>query len=443
MAGLQQSYNQWEDALAQLELTEAGSVNPMRVAQPAEPDTTPVRPNVLLNTAGGLLAGLLLGVLLALLYEGLDTRVRTAEELGLLLKWPVLATIWRTRSSTPRDLINPTGRNANVEAYRILRTNIGFASIDKPLQTLMVTSAFPFEGKSVVASNLAIFMAKSGKSTLLIDADLHRPALYGRFGLPAERMGLSNAVLAFSRPDATKGMPQLTPASSGQRSSEDLALAPFVHAVGIPNLMVMPSGPLPPNPSELLDSKAMQRFLEVLTKCNIEVVIFDTPPLLGLSDANILAPKVEGTVVVVDINRANRKTLKQVQAVLTQAKAYVLGCVVNKQRHKSNDISYSYYYQTDEQYGPRSEPSNPKGEQYSPKGEQYGPRSEQSNPKGEQYGPRSEQNNPKGEQYGPRSEQNSPKDEQYGPRSESKQNGNASPDPAPVSTGSTTSPGVD
>jgi len=125
---------------------------------------------------------------------------------------------------------------------------------------------------------------------------------------------------------------------------------PFVHAVDIPNLCVMPSGPLPPNPPELLDSKAMQRFFAALTTCGVEVVIFDTPPLLGLSDANILASKVDGTLVVVDITRADKRNLKQVKALLVQSGAHVLGCVANKQRHNRRDtLSSYYYYGTDEQ----------------------------------------------------------------------------------------------
>jgi Mrp family chromosome partitioning ATPase len=129
----------------------------------------------------------------------------------------------------------------------------------------------------------------------------------------------------------------------------NLLLEPFVHSVGIPNLWVMPSGPLPPNPPELLDSKAMQRLLTVIANYGAEVVIFDTPPILGLSDVSILASKMDGTLVVVDITRANKKPLKQMKAVLMQTGARVLGCVVNKQRRSRHDTAYSYYYQTDEQ----------------------------------------------------------------------------------------------
>jgi capsular exopolysaccharide synthesis family protein len=345
-----------QTALAQLDLAQAESGNPLQVAQFAQPSSSPVRPNTLLNTGGGLLAGLLLGILLALLYGRLDTRVRTSEEIAELLEWPVLATIRQAKTSNREDVINPTGQDTNVEPYRILRTNIGFSAIDKPLHSILVTSAIPRDGKSVIAANLAIFMAKAGKNTLLIDADLRRPTQHTLFGLPAGSMGLSNAVMAVGTQMGTNtpSYQQLffTPSNSS-------SLAPFIHSVGIPNLWIMPSGPLPPNPSELLDSKAMQRFLTIIENCGVDIVIFDTPPLLGLSDASILAPKVDGALVVVDISRANKGKLKQLKAVLSQTGANVLGSVLNKQRKSRNDTTYEYYYYlTDQQDDERKSAKN-------------------------------------------------------------------------------------
>ncbi len=356
---LQQHYDQWETALAQLELAQAQSGDFLRIAQPAQPASRPAQPNVSLNTIGGLVAGLLLGMLLAVLFEQLDTRVHTTEALGELFDLPVLATIWRANSANREDVINPTGHNANNESYRILRTNIGFSVVDKPLRSLMVTSAVPRDGKSVTAANLAIFMAKAGKNTLLIDADLRRPTQHEKFNLPGDKIGLSNAILAFSTavpPQSPSQQFSLLSSPLGSASTTSMptvSLDPFVHAVGIPNLRVMPSGPLPPNPSELLDSKAMERLFKGIEIYGAEVVIFDTPPILGLSDATILASKVDGVLVVADITRANKKNLKQVKEILTQANAHILGCVVNKQRPARHDRSYSYYY-----YSNRSDGQN-------------------------------------------------------------------------------------
>ena len=323
------------------------------IVQAAQPNFSPVQPRVLLNTGGGLVIGLLLGMLFAVLLELLDTRVRTPEALTQLLGWPVLATIWRVRSN--KEVFNPKGNNANPEAYRMLRTNIGFSTIDKPVHTLVVTSVTPREGKSIVAANLAIFMARAGKNTLLIDADLRHPVLADLFGIPGDRMGLSNAILAFSIPananrsvddefrTPTTPIPPANMLSANQRS-----LDPFIHAINIPNLCVMPSGPLPPNPSELLDSQAMQHLFKALSSWGAEVLIFDTSPLLDLSDASILASKVDGTLVVVDVTRARKESLKQGKALLALAGTCVLGCVINKQRRSRKNTIYSYHSGTDE-----------------------------------------------------------------------------------------------
>jgi len=209
------------------------------------------------------LVGALLGIVLAVLFEQLDTRVRTPEALTQLFDWTVLATIWR--ASAKEEIINPTGRGAYSEAYRILRTNIGFSGIDEPLHSLMVTSALPRDGKSVIATNLAIFMARAGKTTLLVDADLRRPRIHDLFGLAPDKMGLSNAILAFSMPSVpntpTYHMPRVPKSPTFQQSlattsqgldvltTTNVSLGPFVHSVDTPNLWVMPTGPLPPNPS--------------------------------------------------------------------------------------------------------------------------------------------------------------------------------------------------
>jgi capsular exopolysaccharide synthesis family protein len=352
LSGLQQHYSQWQSALAQLELTQAQSGNFLLIVQQAQPAPHPIKPNVLLNTAAGFLAGLFLGLLLAVLFVQLDTRVRSAEALSELLKWPVLSTIWISRASRKEQVINPSGRDTNVEAYRMLRSSIGFSGIDKPMRTLLITSAVPRDGKSVVASNLAIFMAKAGKTTLLIDADLRCPTLHEKFSLPRDAKGLSNTVLAFST-----SIPG-NPSSQQTHGDANLSLDSFVHRVGIPNLLVMPAGMLPPNPTELLESKAMQRFFTALARSNIEVIIFDAPPLLGLSDGSLLASKVDGTLLVTDITRANKKNLKQAQAMLVQAGANVLGCIVNKQRRQRKDMAYSYYYYTDTSGDKESQSTN-------------------------------------------------------------------------------------
>lgn len=337
---LQNKYNQWQTALAQLELTQAQSGSFLRVVQSATVNTNPERPQILLNTALGLLVGLLLGIMLAMLFEQLDMSVGAAEALTQLLGWPVLATIWQS------DSMNPKGQHINVESYRALRTNIGFSVVDKQLHTMVVASAAPHEGKSVIAANLAIFMAKAGKNTLLIDADLRHPTIHEKFGLPGDRLGFTNAIMAISQlqflsPTSSLGQPNIL-------SFSGFSLDSYIHSVAVPNLQVMPSGPLPPNPSELLDSKAMKRLFAVLKTCRAEIVVFDTPPLLGLSDASILASVVDGIILVVDAKRNRKKNLQQAKALLEKAGARVLGCVMNKQQLNRREAAH-HYYRTEEQ----------------------------------------------------------------------------------------------
>ncbi len=336
LTGLQQHYSQWQNALAQLELAEAQNSNFLRIAQPAQPSNAPMRPQVLLNTGVGLLAGLLLGMLLAVFFEQLDTRVRTPEAVARLLDCSVLATIW-LENSAKETLVNPQEQSANVEAYHILRTNIGLCHIDKSLRSLVVTSALPLEGKSTIAANLAIFMAKAGKETLLIDANLRHPSLHQQFGIPADKMGLSNAVLASSQRQFSS---PLSLASSGSSLASVLSLEPYTYAVGVPNLRVMPSGPLPPNPPDLLASKAMERFFLALAQRRAEVIIIDTPPLLGLSDTCIFSSKVDGTLLVTDITRATKGSLEHARTILAQTGTCVLGCVVNKERQQRRRKGY-------------------------------------------------------------------------------------------------------
>jgi Mrp family chromosome partitioning ATPase/capsular polysaccharide biosynthesis protein len=345
LSSLQQHYTQWQSLLAQIELAEAQSGSFLQIAQNAQPALSPTRPDVRINTAIGLLIGLLDGLFLTILLEQFDTRVRTVEELTGLVEWPVLATVWRPDPSKdkPENMVNPPPHSPNVEAYRILRTNLGFALLDKPVHTIMVTSAVPAEGKSTTAANLAIFMAKAGKRTLLIDADMRRPTIAENLHLPKDRLGLSNAIVACAQSLSAVAGSMWKPSTPFPVG--DFSLNAYTHAVNVPNLKVMPAGPLPPNPPDLLDSRAMESFQISLASSGAEVIIFDAPPLLGLSDASILASKVDGVIVVINIERADKKQIEQMKAHFTQAGTRVLGCIVNKQRRTRKDSSYySYYY---------------------------------------------------------------------------------------------------
>ncbi len=338
---LQQHNSQWQSALAQLELTEAQSGNFLLIVQPALPETDPVEPKVLLNTSAGFVVGLLFGLLLILVVEQVDPHVGTAMVIRQIVDWPVLSIVWRSREPENEHITNPIVRSINMEAYRMLRSNIGFAEVDKPLRSLLVTSTLPSEGKSTIAINLAICMAMAGKSTLLIDADLRCPVLHDKFGLAADKPGLSNAILSCGMSGFQ--VSSLLCTHQAIVDAKVISLENYMYMVGVPHLRVMPSGPLPPDPSELFDSSAMQRFFQALSRSGAEVIIFDASSLLELSDAITLSSKVDGTIMVIDPKRVCKQQLKQVQVNLTQVGAHVVGYVMNKQRRYSRLVPPSYY----------------------------------------------------------------------------------------------------
>jgi capsular exopolysaccharide synthesis family protein len=360
----QARYNQWQTTLAQLQMTEAQNNSFLRLVQPAQPAKNPVRPQILLNTALGLATGLLLGLIMAALVEQLDTRIRTQEEISELLNLPVLGTVWKKNTSKKEqeDLFNPQGRNINAESYRILRTNIGFSSINRPVRSLMITSAMPQDGKSTIAANLAIFMAKAGKNTLLIDADLRRPTQHQRFLLSAKNdlPGLSDAIMAFAQSQSFPANLNKTIKFNG------ISLNNYMHATDIANLWVMPAGQIPPNPSELLDSKAASSLFNTITQSGVDMIIFDTPPLLGLSDASILLPKVDGTLLVINAMSTKRKNLRQMKTILSQVDSHVLGCILNKLRPDRRETAYYYYYRSDEEKVAPGGPQSPLASSPSP-----------------------------------------------------------------------------
>lgn len=302
------------------------------LVQPAEPPTFYVQPNTPVNVAIGTAAGLVLGLLLAIIIDLLDTRVRSVKLLSTLVNEPLLTQIKRVTEK--EDLTHPEWRSANIENYNMLRTRLGFLSSKQPMHTILVTSPAIGDGKSQIAANLAVTMANTGRKTLLIDANLRTPCLHEKFNLPAEKAGLSNAILSLMSSSTDES--QSSQATTQHAAAS--AFAAYMHPVGIPNLQLMPSGPLPPNPSELLSSTAMERFCSILQQSDSELIIYDSSALTDLPDTSALLTKVDGIMTVLDITSLNRKKLKALQTLSEQSGTAISGYVVNKVARGSQPV---------------------------------------------------------------------------------------------------------
>lgn len=226
--------------------------------------------------------------------------------------------------STPRSnkfrniIVHSNPKSPASEAYRSLRTSIQFSSVDSDLKTIMVTSASPGEGKSTTTVNLAATYAQTENRVLLIDADLRKPTAHHSFQC-SNRQGLTNVL--------TK-----------QSHVNDVIIETFV-----PNLYLLPSGIIPPNPAELLASNRMKSLLEEL-KEQFDIIIVDTPPLLAVTDSQILATICDGVVLVIDSGKVKIALAQKAKENLTQVNAKILGVVINNVKRGQQDDYYYYYY---------------------------------------------------------------------------------------------------
>lgn len=285
----------------------------------AIPSDAPIRPRPLLNMGIGAAAGLFLALAIIFLRDALDTTVHSKEDIERKVGLPVLGMIAKIEDT--RDASQPyvdyKPRSPIAETFRKLRTNLEFASVDAPLKMIIVTSALPSEGKTTISLNLAAIYAQGGKRVAVIDADMRKPMLHRVAGL-SNRMGLSDLF----RSDM--------PIKEIMRSPN-----------GNERLYLITSGKLPPNPSELLASMRMGQILENLLNM-VDLVIIDTPPMLVAADAQILAARSDGVLIVAEPYRTPIESLQASVEALRRVNARVLGVVFN--RVPPQDHYYSYYY---------------------------------------------------------------------------------------------------
>lgn len=286
--------------------------------------TSPTSPNTKLNLALGALVGLALGVAYALIRRHLDRRIQKAADIERLFGVPVIGTLPVDHRLDGKSTIVDAGTAAQLhdaggamaEALRELRTNLSFLDVDQPPRIIVVTSSMQAEGKSTVTANLAVTMAAAGENVVVVDGDLRRPTLVDVF----------NLVPGVGVTDVLTGTAQLAD-----------VLQPWG---ALPNLSVLGSGRIPPNPSELLGSRAMKNMLNTLAKD--AVVLIDAPPLLPVTDAAVLSRVADGAIVVIRTGRTTQEQLDQSLGNLEKVKGRVLGAVLNYVPIKGRD-AYSYY----------------------------------------------------------------------------------------------------
>ncbi|MCG8555599.1 MAG: polysaccharide biosynthesis tyrosine autokinase [Proteobacteria bacterium] len=341
---------------AETDLTRALRLSHVRIVDRALPPLHHVSPRLPINLAIGVLAGMAIAVALALAIARSDKTLRSAAAaealgvtiLGIIPKVTDNASPGgyrygrrkrrRKRQEEPvenKDLIVHTHpRSAAAECSRTIRTNLAFMSADRPYKSLVVTSASPREGKTTVAINTAIAIAQSGKSVLLVDTDLRKPRIHRVFKL-VPGAGITSVLV------------------------EHAELESAVQRTEIPGLSVIPCGPIPPNPAELLHTAQFQRFAE-LAREQFDTIIFDSPPLSAVTDAAIVATQVDGAIVVVRENKTTRDALLSAKRQLSDVSANLLGGIMNDVDLASRKYGYGYgqyyyYYRSEGYYAQEEE----------------------------------------------------------------------------------------
>lgn len=326
----QSNYARLLSSYEEIRLAEVQAMDNIVVAEPAELPRYPVKPRTRLNTLLAAVVGCMLAVGVAFLIEYLDDTIKTSEDISQALGLSTLGAITRFRPTDEgeRPITAAHPRSPISEAYRALRTNIQFSTVDKPLRTLLVTSTNPLEGKTTTVANLGVVMAQAGLSVIVVDSDLRRPSLHQFFGV-SRNLGLTNALL------------DKNPNPDG-----------YLQETEVENLRMLASGPLPPNPSELLNSQRMRDLIEQL-KGKVDVLLFDSPPILAVTDASILANQVDGVLLVVDAGTTRREVAQRGREQLDKVGANLLGAALNKLSHRGRGGYYYYYYYSSGEGGER------------------------------------------------------------------------------------------
>jgi len=307
-------------------LTEDMRTGNIRIIDRAEVPKSPVRPKKMFNILLAVILGIVAGTGLAFFFEYLDNTLKLPEDIQKYLRVPYLGPVpamaldGKPESKEQPELVTlHSPKSTASEAYRGIRTSVLFSSAEKPPQVLLISSAAPQEGKTSTALNLAITMAQSGGKVILLDGDMRKPSLHKVFGFPKDK-GLSSVLV-------------------GNCLFQDVLLN-----TPVPNLDMIPCGPIPPNPSEILGSPRMAHLLEELRK-SYDRVIIDTPPITAVTDAAVLGRMVDGAVVVVRAGATPREIVRNGLIQLQAVSSPILGVVLNGvDMNRDGSYYYQYYY---------------------------------------------------------------------------------------------------
>lgn len=307
------------------EIVEIYNIENVSIIDEATVDEEPYNVHVLKQIVIGTGIGFLLSSLIIAICFYFDDTVKSEEEIEKGLKVPILGSVPKYHdkigSTSGKDLIICSDSKSGIsEAIRTLRTNLQFSSIDKKLKTILVTSSVPGEGKSFVASNLAVALANSGSRVLLVDCDIRRGRQHHIFGFPNKK-GLSNLLLV----------------DVGQ------VYRSYINESKIPNLYLMFKGVTPPNPSELLNSEKNKRLIASLSN-NFDILVFDGAPINGLADSLVMSTLVDGVIVVTAYKETSKTLLEDTKKNLDNVNANIMGIVLNRTNTNKSKY-YGHYYE--------------------------------------------------------------------------------------------------
>lgn len=298
----------------QLRISEKLNTGDAYLIAPADIPTAPISPKPVSSGIFSLIGGLFFGVAVAMVVDQLDNTIKSSKDVEKLFDLPVIGQVPLQEFIQKKGeqlVVRMKPKSAAAESYRTIRTNIQYFNIDENLKTIMITSGSPQEGKSLISANIAMAFAQANKKVALISCDLRRPSLHKIFHISNDN-GLSNYLAGYSTMDE------------------------ILHDVGIENITLIPSGPIPPNPSELLGSKKMESLINELENI-FDFIIIDTAPVLVVTDCAVLAKFADGVLFVAKVNHTKKEDAKTIYTSLQATGVKQIGVVLN-------GISYSETY---------------------------------------------------------------------------------------------------